>query len=601
MRYSAVSGEVSGRQPNPKACRLLPEAPFIEQMKNMSFNKEILTRTMLVTTFLSFFMVTCAKEDGGNPQLRSDKQILYFAFQDAEPLVVATIDETARTVTAVLPQGVDITALRPTITVSDGATVSPASGEARDFSGGVNYKITAEDGSVDVYFVQVTIESNANELFQFDLPDLFQQGKVTGDAVSFTLPYGTDLTAVTVEASFSDGATLNIDPGMPVDLTGVSAIEVRSAFGQTRSYALDITMEAQETGVRGVWLTNVASDVLSSKSKIAEAMQRLADLNFNTVFVVTWNKTQTPHPSAVLEAVIDDPTVQTQMFPGRDVLQEVIDEAHARGLKVIAWFEYGFAAQYGDANGGRNVVLQKHPEWESRDVNGGVANQNGFYWMNAFHPEVQQFLLDMMLEVVQNYDVDGIQGDDRLPAVTTTSGYDDYTVELYKSQHNGNPPPGQAQQQSWVQWRSDILSDYTDRIYDEVKALKPDCIVSFSPSPYSFSFFNYCQDWPVWVDRGKVDILCPQLYRRDDQGLGVYSSLLTTNLSYANQNKDIYYPGVLLQVGGYVPNENYLVDVVRENRKKGVKGEVFFFYEGVKLREKAFRAVYPGKAIFPTF
>ncbi|MEY3053093.1 MAG: hypothetical protein RLY31_2878 [Bacteroidota bacterium] len=567
----------------------------------MKINRDIFNRIILVSTFLSFFMVTCAKEDGGNPRLRSDKQILYFAFQDADPLVVAQIDETAKTVTAVLPEGADITALRPTISVSDGATISPSSGEANDFTGGTNYKVTAEDGSVDVYYVQVSIRSNENELFQFDLPDLFQQGKVTDDAVSFTLPYGTDLTAVKVAVAFSEGATLNLDLNGPVDLTAFSAIEVTSAFGQSRSYALDITIEEQETGVRGVWLTNVASDVLTSKSKIAEAMQRLADLNFNTVFVVAWNKTQTPHPSAFLDAVIDDPAVQTQMFPGRDVLQEVIDEAHARGLKVIAWFEYGFAAQYGDANGGRNIVLQKHPEWESRDVSGGVAHQNGFYWMNAFHPEVQQFLLDLMLEVVQQYDVDGIQGDDRLPAITTTSGYDDYTVALYKSQHNGNAPPAQAQQQAWVQWRSDILTEYTERIYDEVKALKPDCIVSFSPSPYSFSFFNYCQDWPAWVDQGKVDILCPQLYRRDDQGLGVYSSLLTTNLNYANQNKDIYYPGVLLQVGGYVPNENYLVDVVRENRKKGVKGEVFFFYEGVKLREKAFRAVYPGKAIFPSF
>ena len=30
--------------------------------------------------------------------------------------------------------------------------------------------------------------------------------------------------------------------------------------------------------------------------------------------------------------------------------------------------------------------------------------------MNAFHPEVQEFMTNLILEVVENYDVDGIQG-----------------------------------------------------------------------------------------------------------------------------------------------------------------------------------------------
>ena len=50
--------------------------------------------------------------------------------------------------------------------------------------------------------------------------------------------------------------------------------------------------------------------------------------------------------------------------------------------------------------------------------------------MNAIHPEVQQFLLDMVQEVIRSYDVDGIQGDDRLPAMPSEGGYSRYTIEL---------------------------------------------------------------------------------------------------------------------------------------------------------------------------
>ena len=62
------------------------------------------------------------------------------------------------------------------------------------------------------------------------------------------------------------------------------------------------------------------------------------------------------------------------------------------------------------------------PEWAARDKNGAILTKNGFEWMNAIHPEVQQFLLDMVQEVIRSYDVDGIQGDDRLPAMPSEGG-----------------------------------------------------------------------------------------------------------------------------------------------------------------------------------
>jgi uncharacterized lipoprotein YddW (UPF0748 family) len=61
--------------------------------------------------------------------------------------------------------------------------------------------------------------------------------------------------------------------------------------------------------------------------------------------------------------------------------------------------------------------------------------------MNAFHPEVQQFMLDLILSLGKTHKIDGIQGDDRLPALPSLAGYDDYTVSLYQAQHFGKLPP----------------------------------------------------------------------------------------------------------------------------------------------------------------
>ncbi len=80
--------------------------------------------------------------------------------------------------------------------------------------------------------------------------------------------------------------------------------------------------------LRGVWITNVDSDVLFSRESIVEAMDYLADRGFNVVFPVVWNKGYTLHPSEVaFEAFgkLQDPYFATR---GRDPLQEIITEAH---------------------------------------------------------------------------------------------------------------------------------------------------------------------------------------------------------------------------------------------------------------------------------
>ena len=71
----------------------------------------------------------------------------------------SVIDEAAHTVTVTMPAGTDLTALTPEITVSAGASVSPASGVEQDFTNGAAYTVTAEDGTSQTYTVSVVLES----------------------------------------------------------------------------------------------------------------------------------------------------------------------------------------------------------------------------------------------------------------------------------------------------------------------------------------------------------------------------------------------------------------------------------------------------------
>ncbi|QHW00598.1 PQQ-binding-like beta-propeller repeat protein [Spirosoma endbachense] len=88
----------------------------------------------------------------------SAKTITAFTLAALSPAVNATIDATAKTISATVALGTDVTKLVPTITIADKATVSPASGVAQDFSRAVTYTVTAEDGSTQAYTTTVTVD-----------------------------------------------------------------------------------------------------------------------------------------------------------------------------------------------------------------------------------------------------------------------------------------------------------------------------------------------------------------------------------------------------------------------------------------------------------
>jgi len=327
--------------------------------------------------------------------------------------------------------------------------------------------------------------------------------------------------------------------------------------------------------LRGVWITNVDSDVLTSKRKIAEMMDYLASRNFNVVYPVVWNKAMTMYPSDVMEeefGVRIDP-----LYGDRDPLQELITEAHRVGIEVVPWFEFGFASSY---NAGGGPLLQARPEWKALDQDGNLVKKNNFEWMNAFDPEVQDFMKSLVLEVCEKYDIDGIQGDDRLPAVPTLAGYDEYTKSLYRAEY-GEDPPLDVKDEQWVRFRADILTEFFRDLREEVKAIDPNIIISSSPSYYDWSLYEYLQDSYTWTNEGIVDTIHPQAYRYDVPAYQAIVDDLVEN-QFTSEQLEILSPGILLKSGSYVADTEYIGQAVEYNRMNGINGEVYFFYPGLR-------------------
>lgn len=328
--------------------------------------------------------------------------------------------------------------------------------------------------------------------------------------------------------------------------------------------------------VRGTWVTNVASDALLSKENVAQTVYRCKQLGLNTIYVVTWNKGVTMYPSPVVEKYIG--IKQDPVYKGFDPIREIIEQGHKAGLRVIGWFEYGFAYDYRDST---SPWLKKYPHWAGRDREGRLLKKNDFYWWNSLNPEVQQFMTELVLDFVRRYNADGIQGDDRLPAMPSEGGYDDYTKALYAKENGGALPPVDSKNENWIQWRAEKLNGYIEDLYKSVKAIKPNYVVSWAPSIYPWSKEQYLQDWPTWLRGGYADEILPQAYRYDINGYTDVLKQLDELVTPAEKSK--IFPGILIALGdGYLVKEPMLKQMIDTNRKYGFNGECTFYYEGLK-------------------
>ncbi|MEM9945088.1 MAG: glycoside hydrolase family 10 protein [Cyanobacteria bacterium P01_D01_bin.36] len=431
-----------------------------------------------------------------------------------------------------------------------------------------------------------------------------KEGGETIDVVSSELPQ----LRPRRNATFADGAAFICRASL--DERTVATIPAE----QVVSFVPPAFIGVPQKELRGVWMTNIDSDVLFSREKLEPALNKLADLHFNTVYPTVWNWGTTLFPSSVAEREIGykqglypdlDETgrkVALEAAQGdRDMLLELVDIAHDRGLKVIPWFEFGFMAPADSA------LAARHPDWLTQKANGSFTTPEGSHervWLNPFHPEVQSFISALTAELVANYDIDGFQVDDHM-GLPYEYGYDPYTVALYQQEHNGQAPPADAKDAEWTRWRADKITEYMGELFRTVKTIKPRAVFSVSPNPHVFAYEFYLQDWDTWLKKGYVEELIIQLYRSD---LGRFVWEMQQDAADFARAHIPTSVGILSGLKGRsVPMET-IAEQVEAVRDRNFSGVSFFFYETLwnlseagtpAERQAALADIFPNEARYP--
>lgn len=347
--------------------------------------------------------------------------------------------------------------------------------------------------------------------------------------------------------------------------------------------------------IRGVWMTNNDFDTLKNRAKVQDAMNHLRRLNFNTIYPVVWNSGYVMYPSTTAQRAGIQPFVH-KGSDGHDILADLINQAHRKGLLAIPWFEFGFMAPP------TSELALNYPDWFTQKRDGSqtsISAAGEVMWLNPFHPQVQQFITNLVLEIVTQYDADGIQFDDHM-SLPREFGYDPYTVALYSKETKNNPPTN-AEDPEWVKWRADKITAFMVKLNQAVKQRKPQAIFSVAPNYYDFAYKFHLQDWLSWMRQNIVDELIVQIYRPNLQSF--IANISRPEIQEAQQTIPT---GVGIMTGlrnNPVPMQQ-IKSQVRAAQERGL-GVTFFYYESLwnyapeplNERQAAFENLFPSPAL----
>lgn len=168
-------------------------------------------------------------------------------------------------ISVTVPYGTDITSLTPSITISGGATLSPASGVVNDFTNErVRYTVTAQNPVFKkYYYVTVTVAKNSeNDIKTFDFNDLSPSVSGIIDEqkreIELVLPHGTTQMRYAPTITYSEGASISPASGVEQDFSTPVTYIVTAEDGTTKEYDAFITVENK--------LPKLKSDVIADNT-----------------------------------------------------------------------------------------------------------------------------------------------------------------------------------------------------------------------------------------------------------------------------------------------------------------------------------------------
>jgi hypothetical protein len=205
------------------------------------------TRTYSVTVY--------EESNDDNPEITG----FYFT----NPPAVGLVNQNTDTISVTVPSGANIRALTPAL-YFNGASVQPASGQAKDFSGPVAYTVTGTSGKTRQYTVTVTpTPSNAKDITRFTIPGVPSAETVISAVtdsdgtypIAVWVPTGLPLNSI-APAITHTGVSISPSPGTPLNFNTSQKYTVTAEDGSTKTYTVSVKTRDDDAKIMTSFIFN---------------------------------------------------------------------------------------------------------------------------------------------------------------------------------------------------------------------------------------------------------------------------------------------------------------------------------------------------------
>ena len=222
-------------------------------------------------------------------------------------------------------------------------------------------------------------------------------------------------------------------------------------------------------------------------------------------------------------------------YPGYDPLEYAIEEAHKHGLELHAWFNvFQTSSTY------PGTPAAEHPEWICRDQNG--IPMTSYRSISPGLEEVKNYTINVAMEIVRNYDIDGLHLDYIRWNEHTNTGREavepimelqrkDGLISSEELQNLNNNPSGRYLYDynhrfssgipegfdSWENWWRWSVTTFVETLHDSIQSVKPQVRLSAAVlGKYNWSgwqgYGTVYQDGAKWYNEGSIDHIMPMSY-----------------------------------------------------------------------------------------
>ena len=305
------------------------------------------------------------------------------------------------------------------------------------------------------------------------------------------------------------------------------------------NFAMSTVIPYDSNELKGVWLR----PVYYTEKDIVKVVDSLAKSGIDNIFLETYYHGKTIFPSQTMSKY--GFIKQNEDFVGFDPLKIWISEAHKRNIKVHIWFETFYVGNKPPETN-PEYILAKKPEWanyqkrnaDSDTLPYSVSEHNG-YFIDPANPEVQEFLYQLLCEIITRYKPDGINLDYiRYPQALDPNyasydmsnwGYTQYARNEFKNMYGVDPIEIKPSDPLWYQWkfyRCNKVTSFVKKVGQLCRYNKVAITAVIFPNRAA-ALNTKLQDWRTWSMNNFIDGFTPLFLTCDDRtAMGLMDEIL---------------------------------------------------------------------------